>query len=91
MHGQQVEIIVPDWFDFLPRDLLGTKVRVQRYNSLCVKPEKEKMPTGTKFLVDQNELMAASFANTLTYQFHPESVGTSFRQSFFRPLLDFFV
>jgi len=75
----------------LPSNLINKKVRVQRYNSLCVKPQKEKMPLRSRVLIERDELMAASFANTLTYQFHPESVGTSFRQSFFRPLLDFFV
>lgn len=91
VHGQQVEIEVPEWFDFLSADLYGKKIRVQRYNSLCVKPDTQKIPDDTNVLIEQDELLASGFAKTLTYQFHPESIGTSFRQSFFRPVLDFLV
>lgn len=91
IHGQQVEIEIPEWFSFLPHELHGKKTRVQRYNSLCVLPDFEKMPAHVNVLIQERELLAASFENTLTYQFHPESVGTSFRQSFFTPILNFFV
>lgn len=91
VHGQQVEIEVPKWFSFLPRQVQERSTRVQRYNSLCVVADLKKMPPNTDTLVQHEELLASRFENTLTYQFHPESVGTSFRKSFFTPLLDFFV
>jgi anthranilate/para-aminobenzoate synthase component II len=44
-----------------------------------------------KNVLKDGEVMVSRAEKVLTYQFHPESVGTSFRQAFFRPLLGFFV
>ena len=84
-HGQKVELTLDqDWQKWLG---LPQKVRVQRYNSLAVIPL-EKMEHGLHQLSHQNEIVMSRGANFLSYQFHPESVGTMCREAFFRPVFE---
>lgn len=54
----------------------GKKVEVQRYNSLSVWSE-------------NREVDVSVFARGVSYQFHPESIGTSDNDIFFKSLLTF--
>jgi anthranilate/para-aminobenzoate synthase component II len=54
----------------------GISTRVQRYNSLAVFSE-------------ENEINICEYKNAISYQFHPESVGTLQNDLFFYDLLKF--
>lgn len=68
-------------------------ITVQRYNSLCVRMNRRSIETltnhGFNFVDKNKELWMMWRKNCITYQFHPESIGTSFRSSFFTPLKSF--
>lgn len=83
VHGQKIELTLDsDWMQFLQ---LPERIRVQRYNSLAVKSD--QCPEGFHCLIQDGEVVMSRNSHLLSYQFHPESVGTSCRQSFFRPIL----
>jgi anthranilate/para-aminobenzoate synthase component II len=92
LHGQRVQIRIPEW-DIFDSNYFGKSIDVQRYNSLALPKTQLKSlihaPKNIKYYVSQNELLMTSFPNGLTYQFHPESVGTSYRSLFFKPLDNF--
>lgn len=80
LHGQKVQLTLNDnWQSFLN---LPEKITVQRYNSLAVKkgPSLDEVITH----IEDNEIVLSRSKNFISYQFHPESVGTNCRQSFFR-------
>ncbi len=54
----------------------GRNTRVQRYNSLAV-------------IIDGNEINICEYKNAISYQFHPESIGTLQNDIFFEGLLSF--
>jgi anthranilate/para-aminobenzoate synthase component II len=87
VHGQQVALTVPDWFSFFDQSLYGKRIDVQRYNSLYI-PElmARKADSSALLLCEKQQVMASRFANCLSFQFHPESIGTSYRESFFNCL-----
>lgn len=67
-------------------------ISVQRYNSLGVKAPangKKYPPTHVGSYEYEGEIIISKFKNALSYQFHPESVGTSFPSLFFRPIKEF--
>ncbi len=63
---------------------LPKQVEVQRYNSLGVPAR--TLPRGWTGWEEGGEWMALSHERALSYQFHPESVGTSCPDAFFLPL-----
>jgi anthranilate/para-aminobenzoate synthase component II len=85
IHGQSVELLInPEWKKILNTNNNSTKV--QRYNSLCVL--QDSLPNSLERFIDsywwhEGELMASLGPNILTYQFHPESVGTFCPKLFF--------
>lgn len=86
MHGQSLELTLnADWQEFLG---VGEKIRVQRYNSLAVPAQGSLRNPLVKNFIFQDEILITRGKGILTYQFHPESMGTSFRRAFFRPLLN---
>ncbi len=89
LHGQRVILnLDSEWQEWLH---LPSEVKVQRYNSLSVMDEVSTRNPEVRNLIKDGEVMISRGEKVLTYQFHPESVGTSFRKAFFRPLLGFFV
>lgn len=72
--------------------LLPATISVQRYNSLAV-IDQSWGASVPKFLVNKyvsdGEVIMSRFTNGISYQFHPESVGTSFPSVFFRPIKKF--
>jgi anthranilate/para-aminobenzoate synthase component II len=62
-------------------------ITVQRYNSLAVRFDDEELKKKADHLYwCQNELIMSKGNSFLTYQFHPESVGTTYPETFFKPL-----
>lgn len=87
LHGQKVKIeLTSFWMNYLK---LPEMVSVQRYNSLVVQVKESEVPDGITVLFSQDELQMSKGPSWLSYQFHPESVGTSFQKSFFLPLTEF--
>lgn len=86
LHGQRITLSLnSEWQKWL--GLKTSEVKVQRYNSLAVPAQSAvRNPYLTNFMVDE-EIVMTRGANVLTYQFHPESLGTDDRKSFFQPLL----
>lgn len=87
IHGQKVEISFDlGWSEYLK---LASPTIVQRYNSLVVDIKKDEVPEGVVASFTQEELQMSRGKYWLSYQFHPESVGTSCQKSFFAPLRQF--
>jgi len=86
LHGQKVKLHFnrewQEWFG--QRD----EIYVQRYNSLTVlESSAQKWPELTCFIQDEEVLISRS-SNVLTYQFHPESIGTTFKKNFMSRVWD---
>lgn len=84
LHGQKIKLELNDEF----RSWLGIKgdVYVQRYNSLTVLGQAAlRNPYLTNY-IQNDEILITRSPSVITYQFHPESIGTTFRKEFFRVL-----
>ena len=81
IHGQAVEITLPCWTEF--QNHINSIQLVQRYNSLGVLPDQNSLVT--QFILEDEVLMAKG-EGWISYQFHPESVGTSCPEIFFKVL-----
>lgn len=72
---------------------LPQKLSVQRYNSLAIKENqtlvKKLKDEGWSFHIDKSEIIICYFNNTLSFQFHPESIGTTCPEKFFTLMLEF--
>jgi anthranilate/para-aminobenzoate synthase component II len=85
LHGQKVKLdLSPKWKTWLG---VGGTVFVQRYNSLAVLSQSAVAPHGVENFVQDDEILISKGPKILTYQFHPESIGTSFRREFMRAVL----
>jgi len=86
-HGTPIEIELPSW-PFIPKKRHFQKIEVIRYNSLCIKKDyKSFFKIESEFLYHQEELMMAYSCTpqgykSLTFQFHPESLGCSDPRAF---------
>jgi anthranilate/para-aminobenzoate synthase component II len=85
-HGM-TELI--DLNQFIPGE---KELAVQRYNSLCVHVDQLKHIGHDKLFAcnQEGEILAFQSKNILSYQFHPESIGTSCRTKMFESLITFF-
>ncbi len=82
-HGQRQTLkLDQNWQEWLQ---LPPSIQVQRYNSLVVKTP-INLSAEEQVISHEDELQAARGEWFLTYQFHPESVGTMCREAFFRPV-----
>ncbi len=79
MHGQVITPTVPKAWE----KVLGLEggIQLQRYNSLAVPAQ--KLPPGWMGWEFEGEWIALKGPRVISYQFHPESVGTSCPQAFF--------
>ena len=83
LHGQKILLnLSEDWQEWLN---LPAEIWVQRYNSLAVLDGEAEV--GVEKLVERGEIVMSRSSSFISYQFHPESVGTKCRESFFRPIL----
>lgn len=81
-HGQKVALNLPqEWREWLGVD---HDPLVQRYNSLCVHEPHRAEELMIHSL--EGEIMITRGKKIITYQFHPESMGTTYRRSFFNVL-----
>jgi anthranilate/para-aminobenzoate synthase component II len=85
LHGQKIALkLDTEWSSWLKLD---QPLFVQRYNSLCVPAQAQVRNPEYKNFIQDEEILITRGEHQLTYQFHPESMGTTFRQAFFLPLL----
>lgn len=87
LHGQKITLnISKEWGKYLE---VSSGNEVQRYNSLCVK---DAQGNENELLHYQMEELVMSLGpKHITYQFHPESVGTKCRPGFFEPVFSHLV
>jgi anthranilate/para-aminobenzoate synthase component II len=86
VHGQRTRLdLTQMWQDYFN---LPSLVWVQRYNSLAVSAC-DLFFKEFDFFIKDEEIIISKSNDLLTYQFHPESVGTNCRESFFRPILTY--
>ncbi len=73
--------------------LFGKDLEVQRYNSLAIKLSTEQVveleKNGHRLTLVNSELFASVKGDVLTYQFHPESVGTTCPNLLYGPINKF--
>jgi anthranilate/para-aminobenzoate synthase component II len=88
LHGQKVELLLDEeWRKWLR---VNNEVWVQRYNSLAVmKPQ--IIPADWRLFLQLGEVVMTRSSQVISYQFHPESMGTNCRRCFFRPILRDFI
>lgn len=84
LHGERTTLSVPRAWQELE---LPEALEVQRYNSLAVRAS-APLPEGWTGWTHQGEYVGFLHARAISYQFHPESVGTSCPRALFRPLKD---
>lgn len=87
IHGQSIEYNVPPKLS----DAIGIdqSICVQHYNSLAVVLKQKK--NGWLYLEKNKEIIISYKQNILTYQFHPESMGTTCPKSFFSCVVEFLI
>lgn len=81
--------------DKLWKKLLAPSISVQRYNSLAVKLSAYEIQkckdNGINVFLHEGECKMSYGKNFISYQFHPESIGTNFPELFFRPIKKFLI
>lgn len=82
-HGRSGMFSIPRWPSFSKADW-GREMEVQYYSSLAVKDS--PVCDEIEKVVDGGVILSGNGVNFLSYQFHPESVGTSCPEVFFRRL-----
>ena len=86
-HGNSRSILLPNWPEFFSHSSnLSKSIEVQEYNSLVVNKKSIKFTEGVDYHWHDDELMMARGRGFLSYQFHPESIGTSGNDIFFNVL-----
>ena len=89
VHGQSEKIE----FDKFYSDSTIHSVTMQRYNSLSVNfPSnmlKEFNDQGWQLVTRDHELLMSRNKNVLTYQFHPESIGSMRKELLYSPVREF--
>lgn len=91
MHGRKITFTLPAWPVFSPKDW-GKAVTVQRYNSLSLAKTDLKLMREANdllYVVHDDDVLMTYAENKLSYQFHPESVGTTCPFVFFGALKSF--
>jgi anthranilate/para-aminobenzoate synthase component II len=80
LHGQKVKLLLSaNWRNWLS---ISEDIYVQRYNSLAVMGQAALRNPYTENFVQNDEILITRGTRLITYQFHPESIGTSFRKEF---------
>jgi anthranilate/para-aminobenzoate synthase component II len=74
VHGESIEILYKNM-----------AVQVQRYNSYAPKKRGRK----TEIIVESEDVLIYQDTNIISFQFHPESIGTDNNITFFSELLGF--
>lgn len=83
-HGEVVRYQVNKGDLLFPKSLYGKALELQRYNSLCLQGNTAIKLTNIFEGLDENgEVIGLKGKNFISYQFHPESVGTFYRKQIF--------
>ena len=85
IHGEAIRLKTPPYWREHFR--LPSQLEVQRYNSLAVKAK--PLPSGWKGWEHEGEWISFSHKRAISYQFHPESVGTSCPEALFQTMTSF--
>jgi anthranilate/para-aminobenzoate synthase component II len=84
LHGQKIKLdLTSPWKEWLG---VGDDVYVQRYNSLAVMGQAALRNPFFQSFIQNDEILITKTSNIITYQFHPESIGTTYRREFMLPL-----
>lgn len=90
VHGQSVEVITPSWSIVFDEVFHNKKTSVQVYNSLCILEDSFNLVKSDTVFINRELMFGYNKRyNFLSYQFHPESVGTSYPYLFFSPIKKF--
>ena len=95
IHGQTKSYSLSD--DFGQYFTHPNSLVVQHYNSLYVQYDEEsenylsQLRTKSILHIERNETVLAFAQNFASFQFHPESIGTTCPEYFFKPITDFLV
>lgn len=90
VHGQTRSYNLPKQFQ-KDLNLNESIIHVQHYNSLAVKEHSrldQALPGVNRYSLN-DEILISYGERLVTYQFHPESIGTTFPQMFFRSIDQF--
>lgn len=85
IHGFVEKLTLDEYWQSL-LEIYHSEINVQRYNSLEITNQifpKSKIKT----LLKEDVIYASSYQNCITYQFHPESIGTKKKKKFFESFL----
>jgi anthranilate/para-aminobenzoate synthase component II len=84
LHGQKLKLeLTKEWREWLG---IYQEVFVQRYNSLAVLSQAAIRNPELKNYIQNDEILITRSDHTVSYQFHPESIGTSFRKEFMQAI-----
>lgn len=81
-HGTNGNFLVPEWIEFDP-EYFNKNLEVQYYSSLAVLYDERLEKTEYMLTLEDGLITSGKGANLLSFQFHPESVGTSCPEAFF--------
>ena len=86
LHGQRIQLrLTPEWQEWLK---VKSDILVQRYNSLAVLEQASLRNPYLKNFIQDGEILITRGPHVITYQFHPESVGTMCREALMRPVFE---
>lgn len=74
-HGQSRKITIPNWPEFFDKEFQGKILSVQEYNSLFVSPNIGHNIEIEYYSIEE-EIVMAKNEKFISFQFHPESIGT---------------
>jgi len=74
-HGRRANFQIPTWEEF-DKNFYGKEISVQYYSSLAVNKASSPLK-GLDYTIDNGVIDSSKGANHLSFQFHPESVGTN--------------
>ncbi|PIK15834.1 aminodeoxychorismate/anthranilate synthase component II [Halobacteriovorax sp. JY17] len=86
IHGQSIEFSFPD-SKYLTKGLRNKNVSLQFYNSWGVVNGPCNLDFELEIFGTSDEILASFSKNITTYQFHCESIGTSFQKELFHQFL----
>lgn len=82
LHGQKIKMeLTKEWREWLK---ITGEVFVQRYNSLTVLGQSALRNPYFHNFIQNDEILITKTPHVITYQFHPESIGTTYRSKFIK-------
>lgn len=85
-HGVAVRHLISEQSRCFPNSLFHNEIYLQRYNSLALKIEDDSKLLNSHIFFEKdknNEIICLRSNQFLSYQFHPESIGTFYRDEIF--------